>query len=178
MVPDLSGLVLRPWRVEEAELLFDLHHDPLMRTQAQFDDLDGARAWIAWVDGLDNGHAFAIADAADRPWGSIGVTNIDRNANGWTWYATHAEVRGMGVATDALCGIAAWAHAQGLHRLELGHRLNNPASCKVATRAGFIAEGVRREKLLQDGQRHDTEEHARLATDPLPEPGRPVIVRP
>jgi len=178
MPHDLSALVLRPWRVEEAGVLFDFHHDPLMRTQAQFDDPDGARAWIAWVNGLENGHAFAIADAADVPCGSIGITNIDRNATGWTWYATHADVRGKGVATDALLGVSAWAHAQGLHRLELGHRLNNPASCRVATRAGFIVEGIQREKILHDGERFDTEEHARLATDPLPATGRPVAVHP
>lgn len=175
---DLSALVLRPWRVEEAQLLFDFHHDPLMRTQAQFDDLAGARAWIDWVSGLDNGHAFAIADAADRPWGSIGVTNIDRHATGWVWYATHADVRGKGVATDALRAASAWAHGEGVFRLELGHRLTNPASCKVATRAGYLAEGVQRAKLLHDGERFDAETHARLATDPLPEPGRTVDVRP
>ncbi|MEV0645901.1 GNAT family N-acetyltransferase [Phytomonospora sp. NPDC050363] len=178
MSHDLSGLVLRPWRVEEAPLLHAFHHDPLMRTQAQFDDVEGARAWIEWVKGLDNGYAFAIAGPDDRPWGSIGVTNIDKHDNAWVWYATHAEVRGKAVATDALRGASAWAHGLGVHRLELGHRLDNPASCKVATRAGYAAEGRQRGKLVHDGVRFDTEMHARLAGDPLPEPGRPVTVRP
>lgn len=65
--------------------------------------------------------------------------------------------------------MAEWAVTDvGLFRLELGHRMNNPASCRVATRAGFPAEGVQRQKLVYDGVRHDVELHARLATDPVP----------
>lgn len=56
----------------------------------------------------------------------------------------------------------------GLFRLELGHRVNNPASCVVAERAGFIAEGVERAKLKYGDERFDVELHARLATDPEP----------
>jgi RimJ/RimL family protein N-acetyltransferase len=52
-----------------------------------------------------------------------------------------------------------------LFRLELGHRVNNPASCRVASRAGFAVEGLERQKLLYDGVRYDVELHARLATD-------------
>lgn len=62
--------------------------------------------------------------------------------------------------------LAEWAFAErGLFRLELGHRTNNLASCKVALRAGFAAEGIERGKLVYDGVRHDVERHARLATD-------------
>ncbi|WP_235994945.1 GNAT family N-acetyltransferase [Nonomuraea montanisoli] len=53
----------------------------------------------------------------------------------------------------------------GLFRLELGHRVDNPASCRVAAKAGFLAEGIERGKLVYDGVRHDVERHARLATD-------------
>ena len=53
----------------------------------------------------------------------------------------------------------------GLFRLELGHRLDNPASCRVASRAGFAAEGVERSKLRYGDLRFDVETHARLATD-------------
>ncbi|MBB3729097.1 hypothetical protein FHR33_004957 [Nonomuraea dietziae] len=62
--------------------------------------------------------------------------------------------------------LAEWAFAErGLFRLELGHRTNNPASCRVAVRAGFVAEGIERGKLVYDGVRYDVERHARLATD-------------
>ncbi|OUE31259.1 hypothetical protein BFL35_05940 [Clavibacter michiganensis] len=44
----------------------------------------------------------------------------------------------------------------------------NPASCRVATRAGFAAEGIERAKLRYGDERFDVETHARLATDPPP----------
>ncbi|RIJ14589.1 N-acetyltransferase, partial [Clavibacter nebraskensis] len=78
-------------------------------------------------------------------------------------------------ATRALAGAAAWGFADGLFRLELGHRVNNPASCRVATRSGFAAEGIERAKLRYGDERFDVETHARLATDPatavVPLPG-------
>lgn len=46
--------------------------------------------------------------------------------------------------------------------------MNNPASCRVATRAGYPAEGVERAKLRYGDERFDVETHARLATDPAP----------
>ncbi len=55
-----------------------------------------------------------------------------------------------------------------LHRLELGHRLSDPASCRVAVAAGFRAEGVERDKLRYGDERFDVETHARLSGDPSP----------
>jgi RimJ/RimL family protein N-acetyltransferase len=73
------------------------------------------------------------------------------------------------VATAAVRAVAGWAFQDvGLFRLELGHRTNNPASCRVAVGAGFVVEGLERGKLRYDGVRYDVELHARLATDPPP----------
>jgi RimJ/RimL family protein N-acetyltransferase len=84
-------------------------------------------------------------------------------------YWTTQEARGRGVATAGVRAVAAWAFEEvGLFRLELGHRTNNPASCLVATRAGFVVEGLQRAKLCYDRERYDVELHARLATDPHP----------
>lgn len=61
---------------------------------------------------------------------------------------------------------------------ELGHRVNNPSSCTVATRAGFAAEGVERFKLHYGGERFDVDFHARLCTDRLctdPAPDIPMF---
>jgi RimJ/RimL family protein N-acetyltransferase len=68
-----------------------------------------------------------------------------------------------------LTSVSTWAFDARLFRLELGHRLNNPASCRVATIAGFRAEGVERQKLRYGSERFDVETHARLATDPVPD---------
>jgi RimJ/RimL family protein N-acetyltransferase len=53
----------------------------------------------------------------------------------------------------------------GLHRIELSHSAVNPASCRIAEKAGFAYEGTkRRQGLHQDGW-HDMHLHARLAED-------------
>lgn len=65
--------------------------------------------------------------------------------------------------------MADWALGErGLERLELGHRVNNPASAAVARSAGFVHEGTERAKFLVDGQRIDVLTYGRLVDDPKP----------
>lgn len=83
------------------------------------------------------------------------------------WVAAQHQRRGL--ATRGLATVAHWAFEQlDLFRLELGHRVNNPASCAVATKAGFAFEGIERAKLRYGNERFDVELHARLASDPVP----------
>ena len=67
-------------------------------------------------------------------------------------------------------GPGPWSAARGASgcRLELGHRLNNPASCRVATAAGFLREGIERAKLRYGEERFDVETPAGLRIDPAP----------
>lgn len=111
--------------------------------------------------------AFAVADASGAALGGVAVSSLDaRHATGWVSYWTGSAARGRGVATLGCRALADWCFAElDLFRLELGHRTNNPASCRVALAAGFAAEGLQRQKLVYDGVRHDVETHARLATD-------------
>ncbi|WP_206209329.1 GNAT family N-acetyltransferase [Streptomyces sp. SID10362] len=84
------------------------------------------------------------------------------------------EARGRGVATRALLLASRWAYAElGLHRLELGHATGHEASCRVAERSGYRAEGTLREAMFQAGRHdafRDVHLHARLATDAEPAP--------
>lgn len=101
--------------------------------------------------------------------GNVGVAAIDRrHETAWASYWLATPSRGLGYATRALTTVSDWAFAEGLFRLELGQRVNNPASCRVATRAGFRPEGIERQKLKYGTERFDVELHARLATDPCP----------
>ncbi|CAO0834815.1 Acetyltransferase OS=Streptomyces microflavus OX=1919 GN=Smic_56560 PE=4 SV=1 [Streptomyces microflavus] len=85
---------------------------------------------------------------------------------GWISYWTTGTARGRGVATAGVRALARWAFGElGLYRLELGHRTDNPASCRVAERSGFALEGVERGRLRYGGVRYDLERHARLADD-------------
>nr|WP_255480606.1 GNAT family N-acetyltransferase [Quadrisphaera sp. RL12-1S] len=168
---------MRPWQDDDAEVVHEAFSNPDMSRQVAvpITDLGTARAWVArtttgWSTG--RGFSWAVTRADGAVVGSVSVSSIDRrHEEGWVSYWTLPAARGRGVAAAATRAAAWWAFTEGgLHRLELGHRANNPASCRVALAAGFVVEGVERAKLLYDGVRFDVERHARLATDPWPSP--------
>ncbi len=81
----------------------------------------------------------------------------------------HRAHRCRGTASRAAAIVANWALGPGgLERLELGHRVTNPASKAVAEAAGFVREGVERGKFLLAGIRVDVLTYGRLVTDPTP----------
>ena len=53
----------------------------------------------------------------------------------------------------------------GLHRIVLAHSTRNNASCRVASKAGYLLEGTCRSDLLHSDGWHDMHLHARLASD-------------
>lgn len=74
--------------------------------------------------------------------GSVGLAAIEwLHETAWAYYWLTSVARGRGHAGRALTAASAWALDQGLFRLELGHRINNPASCKGATRAATSLKG-------------------------------------
>lgn len=105
----------------------------------------------------------------DRLVGLVAIT-VDRpNLTGWFWYWMTNDARGRGWMARAAAMVANWALADGgLERLELGHRVNNPASGAIARAAGFVREGTERGKFLIDGKRIDVDTYGRLRTDPAP----------
>jgi RimJ/RimL family protein N-acetyltransferase len=170
-----QGLVLRCWQPQDAPALVTAFADPAMTTQTDesIGTLDAATAWIddcVAAFARDDGYCWAVVDDADRVLGSVTVASINRRHRlGGISYWTMPAARGHGVASAAARRVAHWAFDElDLFRLELGHRVSNLSSCRVALSAGFAVEGVERGKLLRDGRRFDVETHARLQTDPEP----------
>ena len=100
---------------------------------------------------------FAIVAAADEDeiLGAIGLRD-DGEERGEFGYWVAAEARGRGVASAALRLLSGWAIGElGLARVQLVTHVDNPASQKVAERAGFRREGVMRSYMLLKGRRHD-----------------------
>ncbi|GIJ77618.1 Protein N-acetyltransferase, RimJ/RimL family [Micromonospora phaseoli] len=167
------GLLLRPWRDADAPAVLAAWRDPaIAQWNPQGDPLDlaAARRWVRWrADWSSGGHvSLAVADPtdADTMLGSVSLHRIsggDASIGYWTVVAA----RGRGLASAAVRRLTEWAFADlGLDRIELCHAVANPASCRVAERAGYLAEGtLRQSHRYGDGRRYDEHLHARLATD-------------
>ncbi|MCK1796900.1 GNAT family N-acetyltransferase [Streptomyces sp. XM4193] len=170
-----AGLVLRRWGAADAAAVRGAFDEPQMRQQSREPvecDASAAR-WIEdrvreWDEG--SGFAFAVVDRDGGVVGNMAVGSVNRaHRVGWVSYWTTAAARGRGVAAEACRTVSEWAFRDAeLFRLEIGHRTNNTASCRVALAAGYAVEGWQRQKLEYDGVRHDVELHARLATDAAP----------
>jgi RimJ/RimL family protein N-acetyltransferase len=164
---------LRPWRENDADSLRAAFvSTPDLDTQVGGADLRTSERALEFIEtqlrSRERSRNWAIIDAGTAV-GNVGLSAIERRHDtAWVYYWLADSARGRGLATRALIAVSAHAFADRLFRLELGHRVNNPASCRVATRAGFILEGVERQKLRYGDERFDVELHARLATDPAP----------
>ncbi|MDR7309213.1 RimJ/RimL family protein N-acetyltransferase [Nocardioides luteus] len=169
-----DGFRLRQWEESDAPVLLAAYAGAGMETErpAGVETLAGAERLIAgWADdaAADRAHTFAVVDGREILGQMRVMTEMRAHSIGWVSYWTLEKHRGRGVGSTGLKLLAKHCFDElGLFRLETGHRLNNPASCGVATSAGFLPEGIERQKLLYDGVRYDTETHARLATDPDP----------
>ncbi|QUI36038.1 GNAT family N-acetyltransferase [Streptomyces alfalfae] len=160
---------MRAWRPGDAATVLAAFSAPEMDRQADrpVDSLAAASRWIerrAADREAGTAYAFAVVDEADVPLGNVAVSAVNRvHGTAWVSYWTSLAARGRGTATAGLRALTDWAFTDlRLHRLELGHRTNNPASCAVARAAGFTVEGLQREKLVYGGVRYDVELHARL----------------
>ncbi len=168
---DGIGLLLRPWELDEAEVLVEMAKDPLTQLWNGFgtNDLPGMQAWIErqriWLEGA----TWAIHDAAtDQVLGSISLFHLDgANSSGEIGYGVASWARGQGVAGRAVTAVSQFGFGElALERIELFHAIENTSSCRVATKAGFVQEGVLRKSYrYADGLLHDEHIHARLRTD-------------
>lgn len=170
-------IVLRPWRRSDLPALLDIFSvSPDLASQYPLPVTDLAQAadcldrMLVWDDTRRN--LAIVIDRGDGPVpvGNVAVTAIEhRHDTGWLSYFSSRAVRGSGLVSRSAAAVANWALADlGLFRLELGHRVNNPASGAIAVAAGFVSEGRERQKLRYGDERFDTLTYSRLATDAAP----------
>jgi len=150
--PDGSGLVLREWHradvpalvaaIDDPETRRTLPHIPNPYTAADAEEyIAGTRV------SLTAGTALPTAIVVDGALaGSIDL-RLDRfdGTTAEIGYWVAAPLRGRGVASTAARVLSDFGlDTLGLRRVELNAAVNNPASRRVAEKAGFEPEGVRR----------------------------------
>ncbi|MFG3153727.1 GNAT family N-acetyltransferase [Streptomyces sp. NPDC048219] len=173
VIPAGDGLVLRPWRTEDAPAVHAAFQDPVMHQwhARAADSEEEVRGWIAdWQRAWEEERSpqWAVADAStDRLLGRVAfreVVLLDGVAEVAYW--TTAAARGRGVAARATNALARWALDEiGFQRLELLHSVANEASCRVAEKTGFVLEGTKRQAVLHPDGWHDMHLHARVRGD-------------
>ncbi|MEU4145360.1 GNAT family N-acetyltransferase [Streptomyces parvulus] len=174
--PTLStgdGLLLRPWRDEDAPAVHAAFQDPVMHQWhiRAAESEDEVRGWIAeWRRGWArerNAQWAVVEETGGLLAGRVALREVvlgDGVAEVAYW--TTAAARGKGAAARATRALAHWALDRiGFQRLELSHAVANGASCRVAEKAGFVLEGTKRSALLHPDGWHDMHLHARVRGD-------------
>jgi len=153
--PLLDGpTALRPWRDSDMDAIVAACQDPEIarwtRVPEQYGEVDARTYLLQRYDAIHAGATapFAIVDAGDDAHllGSISLMRIAwEHARGEVGYWLAREARGNGHATRAVRLICAWAfESLELERIDLFAATGNPASQRVAERAGFTREAVLR----------------------------------
>lgn len=170
-----GGLELRPWRLDEADAdaLLAAGRDPSISRWNLFTVAGRAEA-RARIERLharrraETGVIWAVAPPGGAALGLAGLNDVDlAGGTAEVVYWVLPPARGNGTAVAAARRLSRWALDElGLHRLDLYHSTANPASCRVAEKAGFAPEGTLRSAQLHADGWHDLHLHARVAGDP------------
>ncbi len=167
-----AGVLLTPWEERDLPAVVELADDigrTWSRSLHDVRTVEDARRWLTERSGSDRVD-WAVRDPATRA--LLGRTSLHRFDEhlpaAEIGYGVHPAHRGRGVATAAVAAATRFAFGDlGLRRVELVHDVGNTVSCRVATRGGYLLEGVEREALAYpDGRVGDQHRHARLVTDP------------
>ncbi len=174
---DGHAVRIRRYRPNDAPALFDAVRESL-------DDLCAFLTWCrpdyrleesrdfiaksdsAWEKGEE--YNFAIVDATGETLlGGVGLNRIDRvhNFANLGYWVRRSSAR-RGVATSATRLIAKFGLMEiGFNRLEILVAEHNPASQRVAVKAGAKFEGILRNRLVLAGRPHSAFAYSLIAAD-------------
>lgn len=167
---EVDDLVMRPWELADVPVVVEAYQDPaIIQWHGKTMTTDDAKKWVLhwpsrWQD--ESGAGWSISRDGETI-GQISLRRIDlANGSGELSYWVLPQGRGANVAPRGLRELSTWAFDMAhFHRLELAHSVNNPASCIVAHKSGYLTEGIKRQQVLHADGWHDMHCHARLASD-------------
>lgn len=129
-----------------------------------------AAAFIDRTTGERPESAFAIAVDGEAV-GGIGLvrqSDIHRYTAELGYWLGEAYW-GRGIATAAVAATTAWAlEGFGVMRVFATPFADNPASCQVLEKAGFLREGLLKASAVKDGRRKDQVMYARIREEEPP----------
>jgi len=170
-IPVNAVAMLRPWLPDDAPALAAAYEDPaIQRWHARrADSVDEAGDWIerwrrGWIE-ESAGHWAVVEPDTGGLLGRVALKGLSlRDGTAVLAYWMVAAARGRGLCAESVASLSSWAFREaGFHRIELEHSMGNAASCRVAVKAGFPEEGIRRGAALHADGWHDMHLHARLS---------------
>ncbi|MGY1741526.1 MULTISPECIES: GNAT family N-acetyltransferase [unclassified Blastococcus] len=166
---------LRPWRANDVDDAWSAFRDEQMRRWGGLvvDSREDAVAWVGRrLTPAPDRVNWAVADPGTGTLlGSVGLHAVDPvEGQAMVGYWTVPAARGRGVAARAVDAACRELFARTpVDRIELCHAVGNPASGRVAEKAGFTWEGrLRRSHRYGGGIKLDQFLWARLADDRPP----------
>jgi RimJ/RimL family protein N-acetyltransferase len=154
---------LRPWREGDVAAILAMSRDPdtirFTNVPDPYDE-DSVRIWLALQPArlrAGDGAAFAVLELpSDDALGAIGVRVLHGRGIAEIGYHMAPQARGRGLATAALRLLSDWSfRTLPVVRLQLTTHVDNPASQRVAEKAGYTREAVLRSWADQRGERVD-----------------------
>ncbi len=176
-VPVLHGerVMLRVWRREDAEAMFDFFSDPDFTrywSRAVYADVAEVRSYIdlqlADLARFEF-YPWAITQHGDdTPIGTCTLFGIDRdNRRCMLGYGLRPATQGRGLGREAVKLAINFAFEEvGLHRIETDIDPRNERSWRLVERLGFQREGLLRQRWHVNNEVCDSVLHGLLKTDP------------
>lgn len=168
----VGELTIRPWQPSDVDAVVTAYADPdIQQWHARSMTTAEAAAWMAatadgWQAETGAGWAITVQDMLVGRVGFRAISLAEGQAEIAYW--TVPAARGRNIAARAVQAASVWMfQSVGLNRIELNHSTLNPASCRIAHKAGFRYEGTKRRHLLHMDGWHDMHLHARLADDEI-----------
>ncbi len=173
-VLETDRLVLRPFRIEDADDVFEYARNPHVAQYLSWDahqTKEDSLRFIDWAmeqvqqDAL--GQWAIILKQNHRVIGSIGFMQFDPpNSCGTLGYALAEPYWNQGLTTEALIGLLQFIFDEmELNRVEAVHFIENEASGRVMEKAGMRCEGVQRSRLFVKNRYWDIKQYAMVRSD-------------
>jgi RimJ/RimL family protein N-acetyltransferase len=165
-----GDLLLRPWAKGDAGAMLTAFADSTLRhwhsrsVETRQEALDLIAGYNqAWRQETAAHWAITGPEVLGRV--ALRIIDLDEGTAEMAYWITPAA-RGRGTAVQAVVALNNWALDElGLHRLDLYHSVANTASCRVAEKAGYSYEGIKRSSCLHTDGWHDMHVHARIQGD-------------
>jgi len=166
-------VTLRRFELSDVDAMMAWASDPQVAAFCRWEPYESREALLAFLRDTVLPHPWfraVCAPGSGEVVGAVSVAPTAERCRGELGYVLARAHWGKGVATAAVRRALrdVFAEVEGLRRVEALVDVDNPASQRVAEKAGLRREGVLRRHYWHKGHARDMVMYSFLASDPLP----------